>query len=100
MPTEHVGFLQVKHIHLVASCSTIFSMFEGDLSWRKGIGLCTLCIRWRINIWLLNILPSNFETTLLLDAVFIGFLWYKCSERTMWLHKNQLLVHCPLSLLC
>jgi len=43
MPAEHVpqvGFLQVTHIHLVASCSMTFPMFWREISVdERGIGL-------------------------------------------------------------
>jgi len=42
MPAEHVpqlGFLQVRCIHLVASCSMTFIMFSREISVdRRGIG--------------------------------------------------------------
>ena len=107
MPAEHVpqvDFVQVMLIHLLPSCSMTFSMFSSEISvhWR-GIGRDIF--KWNIFhahvvCQLNNEFPSvqyivsRLLKLLLLHAVFIGFPWHKCSERTMWLQKYQLLVHC------
>ena len=82
----------------------IFYVFGRDLSWRKRdwlqhfqVKLFSCARRVSVEEWIsvYSIFhQSTFETTLLLDAVFIGFLWHKWSERTTWLWKHQLLVHC------
>jgi len=75
MPAEHVphvGFLQVTHIHLVASCSMTFFMLSMEISVDgRGIGrnifkwifsTRTSCTCGRIYFRALNILPVDFWT--------------------------------------
>jgi len=61
MPAEHVpqvGFLQVMHVHLVASCSMTFSVFRGRSQLtEEGLAsafssetffMRTSCLSWRM----------------------------------------------------
>ena len=84
---HNFSFLQVMQIHLVASCSMTFSWFSRVIPVDgKVIGLnifkkLFLFVR-RVSVeeWISVysiFCQSTFETTLLLDAVFIGFLWHK-----------------------
>jgi len=73
IPAEHVlqvGFLQVMHTRLFASCTMAFFMFSREISvYGRAIGpnifkwdffMRTSCISWRINFRLLNFLPVDF----------------------------------------
>ena len=106
-----VGSLQVMRIHLVPwhfvrlgrRCKLteegLATAFSSEIFF-----MCKSSISWGMNLRLLYICQSAFETTLLFEAVFIRHLWDKCIERTAWLQKHQLLIHSqrkisPISLL-
>ena len=86
IPAEHGpqgGFLQVMHIYLAASCSMTFSVFSREISVDGRIGLnilstifsCTRHASGEEWICVYSIIfQSTFETTFLLDAIFVRFL--------------------------